>query len=334
VAIRNRVFQDYLASYRAAIGTTNYAELEELQPKPFASLGNGGAGTAYALWRLGDTRRAKRWVAAAVADRSALAYSAEILGDNRRPSLMFGRPGALWAQAMIAPATAPAYARALAKVELDEYASGAAGHLLAALLVKRDPALDRVIAKLTARVVAAVRARAEQPWAGDDSSGFAHGAPGMCYAALAVAPKEPWLADAVARLAEVWVPAKLAPSFVASWCNGAAGSLMLWTKAFSVTGDARFMDVARRTAQNALDARHQNFGVCCGDAGVAFALLGLDRIDRRGGWRGHARDLAAWEIANGRYVHSNGLFYGHPGIACLAQDLLDDQPRGFPAIEA
>ena len=332
MAIRNRVFEDYVALYREAIRTTRYAELPDLQPAPFAGLGRGAAGTAYVLWRLGDTRRAKTWIAAALADRRPAAYDEEISRDERRPSLVFGRPGGLWVRAMIAPAEAVSYARAIARVGLDEYASGAAGHLAAALLVRPGTALVSTIAKLGARILAAVRARAETPWEAGDTTKFAHGWPGLCYAALAHAPGEDWLVEAVARLAVAWGPPEVPEAFQASWCNGSTGSLLLWTKGFAVSGDARFLDAARRTGGHALAASGRSHGLCCGDTGIAFGLLALDRIDPRGGWRGHARVLAAREIAGARFVHSNGLYYGHPGLVCLAQDLLGE-PRGFPAVE-
>ncbi len=326
------MFQDYLGTYREAIASTSYAELPELQPAPFASLAEGGAGTAYALWRLGDTRRAKTWIAAAVADRKATAYDPVILSDDRRTSLIFARPGALWVQAMIVPATTTAYVRAASRPALLEQTSGAAGHLLAAMLLRTPPV--RMIETLGERVLAAIRGRVATPWEPADANGFAHGWVGICYAALAVAPDQRWLVEAVAKLADLWAPPGVLPSFVASWCNGAAGTLLLWTKAFAISRDARFLDVARRTARVAIEASGQNRGLCCGDTGVAFALLGLDRIDRRGGWRAQAREIAAREIAAPRFVHSNGLYRGHPGLACLAAELLADEPRGFPAIDS
>jgi hypothetical protein len=335
VAIRNRVFTDYVATYREAIATTRYAELGELQPPPLASLGQGGAGTAYVLWRLGDKRRAKAWIAAALADRSKRAYDQQVLVDQRRSSLLFTKPGALWAQAMIVPETAPILARAIANPRLDEHACGAAGHYLAARLVKSHHALARVIAKLGARVVEAVRKRAATPWLPEDAQRFAHGWPGICYAALVHAPTESWLVEAVARLALVAgpPPPEMPRPFIASWCNGATGMLLLWAKAFALTGDARFLDAARKAAAIALDATGLNSGMCCGDIGLAFALLALHPFDKRGGWLGHARALAAREIASPKFRHSNGLYYGHPGLVCLAQDLLDE-PRGFPSIES
>lgn len=335
MAIRNRVFRDYLDLYRGALRETRYAELRTLQPAPFASLGHGGAGTAYALWRLGETRRAKAWIAAALADRGAAAYDPEILADARRPSLMFGRPGGQWVAAMIAPAETGRYLRAIRTLPLDEHASGAAGHLLAACVLRRrasDVALARMIDRLGARLVTALRARVDAPWTARDAMGFAHGWVGICYAILAWAPPEPWIVDAVVALAARWAPDDTLGPFATSWCNGAAGALLLWTKAFSVTGVPAFVDVARRTARAALDGRGANQSLCCGHIGAAFALLALERVDPRRGWRAEARALAAEVIAAPRFAYPNGLFQGHPGLACLALDLVDE-PRGFPAIE-
>ena len=77
----------------------------------------------------------------------------------------------------------------------------------------------------------------------------------------------------------------------------------------------------------------RQLGLCCGLIGVAFALLALDRIDPRGGWRQEARAIAARVIAEPRFEAPNGLFHGHPGLVCLALDLVGDEVRGFPAVE-
>ena len=333
VAIRNAVFHDYLALYRDAIRSTRYQELEDLQGPPYGDLAYGGAGTAYALWRLGETRHAKTWINAVVADRRAVAIDVESRRDARRSGLMFGRPGARWVQAMITPALASAYARALRTVELDEYGCGAAGHFTVAKLVPRDPMLARVIDRLGTRIVERVRERSASPWQAEDATGFAHGWPGEVFAALGHAPEEPWLLAAAARLAAAWTGVAR-PNFVASWCNGAAGSLLLWVRTFTLGQQGLVMDVARRTAEMALANRAGQLNLCCGDIGVAFALLALDRIDPRGGWRKQARTIAARVIAAPRFHAPNGLFHGHPGLVCLALDLVGDQARGFPAVES
>ncbi len=333
------MFHDYLALYREAALGTRYAELPALQPAPFASLAHGGAGTAYALWRLGETRRARAWITAAFEDRKATALDPEAKREGHNRSLMFGKPGIRWVRAMITPTFAADYAKAITVAELDEHTFGRAGHLTAAVaLLRRSPdaKLARVADALGERLVEVVRIRAEASWQAADATGFAHGWPGICFAVLAwLEPRKErpaWLVGALARLAEAWQPGGVAERFEASWCNGAAGSLLLWTKAFAYSGEVRFLEIARLAARTAIEKSGKTLGVCCGDTGVAFALLALDRIDARGGWRTAARTLAAREIGNAVYVYPNGLYHGHPGLACLALDLVDE-PRGFPAIE-
>src|SRR4051794_12961240 len=90
-------FRDYVDAYIGAIHDTHYREVSKLQPGPFATLAHGGAGTAYALWRMGDRRRASTWVAASLADRRAFSFSQHTI-DMPAPitSVMFGRAGARW----------------------------------------------------------------------------------------------------------------------------------------------------------------------------------------------------------------------------------------------
>lgn len=326
-----RILRDYVATYRTAITSTTYDELAEMQRAPYADLAHGGAGTAYALWRLGETRRARTWARAALGDRRHTAYDHDIVDDARRPALLFGRPGIHWVRALVEPGHGDTYARALRGIELDEFVCGAAGHVAALHHLEARPALARARARLGARLLARVRTRVATPWHAGDATLFAHGWPGILYAALAVAPTDAWLLDAVVRLAGAWTG--IAPEgFAASWCNGAAGSLLLWTRAFTLTGAGSLIDVARRTAELALATRSGNHGLCCGDVGIAFALLALDRV-APGRWRAAAEALASEAIAAPAFVYPNGLFHGHPGLVCLALDLLGEAPRGFPTLE-
>jgi len=73
--------------------------------------------------------------------------------------------------------------------------------------------------------------------------------------------------------------------------------------------------------------------LCCGDVGVAFAVLAVDRIDSDPRWRRDARGLTARTIAHGAMPGRFGLFQGDAGLVCLALDCLDEA-RGFPGIEA
>jgi len=120
----------------------------------------------------------------------------------------------------------------------------------------------------------------------------------------------------------------------ASWCNGLAGSVLLWAKAFEVTGDEAFLAASRAAGNAALAAPAVGPDLCCGLGGMAYALLTLEHVDPERGWRQHADRVAAQAIATALLKWPNGLLRGHPGLVCLATDLMTDRPRGFPAIEA
>ncbi len=80
--------------------------------------------------------------------------------------------------------------------------------------------------------------------------------------------------------------------FYLGWCHGPTGTARLFFQLFKVTGDRRWMEAVRKSANALLtsgipEARTPGFwnnvGQCCGDAGVAEFLLSLHREtgDRR-----------------------------------------------------
>src|SRR5207302_789753 len=126
-------------------------ELPRLQPAPYASLSFGGAGTAYALYRLGDRRRARAWLAATLADRRDDAYySAPVHGDRpvRPGSLLFGAMGARWVHALLDRRADASLVRALRGRDGFEFASGIAGQLVALALLnqtRRSQVVERAL---------------------------------------------------------------------------------------------------------------------------------------------------------------------------------------------
>jgi serine/threonine-protein kinase len=119
------------------------------------------------------------------------------------------------------------------------------------------------------------------------------------------------------------------PILSASWCNGAAGYVHLWTMAYRMFGpDARFERLARRAAWHAYEASPDAPGdLCCGLAGRAYALLSLYRFTGEVAWLERARLLSKRAAAShGIPPHRlNSLFHGDIGIAMLAADL--DSPE-------
>jgi serine/threonine-protein kinase len=342
--IANRVLREYLQAYRDAIAAGEDLDGARRQLAPYASLGEGAAGTAYALWRIGERQHASAWVKAALADRRRSAFAASLSESSRRVSTMFGRAGVRWVSALVEGREhVNAYSRILeAGCPRVEFASGAAGHLLAALILLRQrptQRLDQAAAQLADRLNRAVRRRARRGWCIRDATGFAHGWPGVLYAILqwhgakGTTPDGRVL-DAVRDLAAIWSAQALAhPMLQASWCNGAAGATLLWAATYALTRERRFLRVGRRAARAALASSGRASTLCCGDAGVAYALLAMARVDEGTAWRERANAVCVRAIRCAEMPRPFGLFQGHAGLVCLAHDCLG-RPRGFPAVDA
>jgi hypothetical protein len=351
-----RYFEAYVRAYLGEIDDIRYADIPSLQPAPFAGLARGAGGIPYMLWRLGRARAARAWLDALRGDRRRAAYA---FGEFRpvASSYMYGRAGLTWVNALAAGPAQPRpileYVRAARAVNTVRETRGvaaklafmehAAGHLTASrlLLAQREhPALRTLANELAARLLAGVRARARRPWTAEDAYGFAYGWSGALHSLVAwhrfAAMRLPrWLAEGLRQLATV-APVAGVPDrdFAATWCNGGAGTTLLWTETFAATGDQLFLDAARTTARAALAVDERRNYLCCGLGGVAYALLALARLDARGPWLEHAREVGLRAIEPVPMHWPNGLYLGHPGLVCLATDLASDTPRGFPAIEA
>ncbi len=123
----------------------------------------------------------------------------------------------------------------------------------------------------------------------------------------------------------------------ASWCNGAAGYVHLWTTAYELLGsDFQFERLARMAAWHAYDGPSDAPGdLCCGLAGRAYALLRLHGSTGESVWLARARVLAkrAAESPGLPPNRLNSLFHGDLGIALLAADLAAPEFACMPFFE-
>ena len=122
----------------------------------------------------------------------------------------------------------------------------------------------------------------------------------------------------------------------ASWCNGAAGFVHLWTLAHSLLGEQKYPQMAGGAAWTACEAPQANGDLCCGLAGRAYALLNLykhggDRI-----WLDRARDLAEGAAISSRAssLRRDSLHQGWIGVGLLAADLECPQQGCMPLFES
>ncbi|MGE5184318.1 MAG: lanthionine synthetase LanC family protein, partial [Acidobacteriota bacterium] len=336
----DRVLRAYVEAYSGEVAALRGHDVSRRQPPPYSALAHGAGGIAYMWWQLGDVHRARRWLAALIADRRRAAYAVSGV-QPPASALLYGRAGLHWLAAATGASTAPFVRLARRPADDVELVQGAPGLLAGARLLlahEPDAAVHAVARALAERILARVRTRSRRPWRSTDAFGFAHGWPGalgslLAWLAFTREPPPRWLVASLHRLRRAWSPRDADPRFAASWCNGAAGTLLLWTAAFAATGDDAFLAAARTAAVAALAADEQRSYVCCGRAGIAFALLSLARHDPAERWIGHARRLAVAAAEPQPMTWPNGLYFGHPGIVCLAAQLACDRPEGFPAFE-
>ncbi|MGZ8437857.1 MAG: lanthionine synthetase LanC family protein, partial [Candidatus Limnocylindrales bacterium] len=138
--------------------------------------------------------------------------------------------------------------------------------------------------------------------------GAAHGWTGFLYAQLRWAessgagpPSVEARLDELERMAlplgrgRVW-PREAGPAddgaLAATWCNGAAGMIPLWTLAARMFGEDRYMALAEGAAWTAYEGHPAPGDLCCGLAGRAYGLLNLYRAGTEPIWLARARDLA------------------------------------------
>jgi hypothetical protein len=123
----------------------------------------------------------------------------------------------------------------------------------------------------------------------------------------------------------------------ASWCNGAAGYVHLWTAACKLAGsDFEFERLARKAAWHSYEGTFDAPGdLCCGLAGRAYALLQLYRFTGEPAWLERAKVLAKHAAASPGIPPNrlNSLFHGDIGTALLAADLAAPEFACMPFFE-
>jgi serine/threonine-protein kinase len=129
------------------------------------------------------------------------------------------------------------------------------------------------------------------------------------------------------------------PGFERSWCNGAAGLVLLLVRAYESSRDEQYLSLSRSYARTLLTHTEGVGGdLCCGLGGRSYALLAMDRIDPGRDWARLAVNmgaLAADALVENSGPWPNGLYKGFPGLVYLAEDL-SKAPRvgaGFPFVE-
>jgi serine/threonine-protein kinase len=125
--------------------------------------------------------------------------------------------------------------------------------------------------------------------------------------------------------------------YIGGWCNGSAGFVHLWLRAFSAYGHPDHLELAHGAAWNAWEAQDGAVeSLCCGLAGRAWALLAMFRATGDAAWWTRARALAheaaaAASVDNGL---TESLYRGALGVAVLLEELEAPHAARTPGFEA
>ncbi|MCE9572632.1 MAG: hypothetical protein K8W52_05705 [Deltaproteobacteria bacterium] len=361
-------------AYLRQVRAWSYRGLCATQRGPWASIGYGAAGIATALvcgarrdHRARDLGIAARWLAdAARGSRAVAAFWTPGFGERRMGASLYYGPDGVHFVHLLGASRGPrddgaALTAFLARCRRrrggpSELVEGVAGTLTALVLLHRrtgDPRVLRVADELAADLLA--RADGAAGWGKDPNLGFAHGRAGTLHAllgwSLAAARELPAaFGGHLDRLAADAARAGLTTGGRArddaegaalrrSWCNGAAGLVLLWARAYQHAPEAAYLRRAREAARLLeTDTAGAPGNLCCGLGGRAYGLLAMERIDPGHGWLARAQAMGARAVAamlDTGNAWPNGLFTGYPGLVCLAHDLAaaPGERLGFPLVE-
>ncbi|HXC23674.1 MAG TPA: lanthionine synthetase LanC family protein, partial [Solirubrobacteraceae bacterium] len=185
------------------------------------------------------------------------------------------------------------------------------------------------------------------------SLGAAHGWAGVLFSLLrwceasAVKP-ETAVGDRLDQLASLGQPggrgmhwahsvgqAPYANPVPASWCNGAAGYVPLWTLAHRLIGEDAYARLAQGAAWSTYEDGAEVPDLCCGLAGRAYALLNLYRHGGEGAWLARARECAERAAVGIRVAATrrDSLYKGEIGVALLVAEIEDPLRARMPLFD-
>jgi eukaryotic-like serine/threonine-protein kinase len=343
---------------------------------PRSSLAAGAAGVAYFLLRHAafggggpSLEAAELWADRAVQTRAqegAFLSAGAAPGSIPGGALQFHEPGAWWVAALVGAASGD---RERARSAVDGFVAacnraagapwdvswGAAGRLLGCAQLMQtldDPDALRAVEAtgrgLRDELVALLAPGDASPAEADVRYlGAAHGWAGIAQALLRFSqvvgeraapevmtllerlialrrPSGRWPVEAGSR--EVWL----------GWCHGSAGWAQTWTLAWQVSGEARMLAFAERSATDAVTSECANVSLCCGRAGQGFAALSLYRATGEQSWLTAAERIAseAARAAADEHVPPHQLFAGELGVALLLTELEDPARSAMPMYES
>lgn len=123
--------------------------------------------------------------------------------------------------------------------------------------------------------------------------------------------------------------------FTSGWCNGSAGFIQLWLLAHALEPDEKYLKRAEASAISFDTLPQPPIHLCCGTAGMVYALLRLFQVTDDEAWLDRARHLLENSIAVlPRGLERNNrasLFRGEVGVAVAASEVAAPGGARMPA---
>lgn len=107
------------------------------------------------------------------------------------------------------------------------------------------------------------------------------------------------------------------------WCHGSAGYVHLWTLAWAMLKDERWLELALSAGLHANDTEGSGPNLCCGLTGQAYAFLLLGQVTSDPEWLSRALRVTekARQIASPSTMVRGSLYKGDIGLFLLEADL-------------
>jgi serine/threonine-protein kinase len=107
--------------------------------------------------------------------------------------------------------------------------------------------------------------------------------------------------------------------YAPGWCNGTAGMVPVWMMAARVMHEPAFDALADRSAWHSWERSGSSADLCCGDTGIAYAMLARYQATGDTAWYRRAQSLAEHAVLH--IGDQRSFFRGDVGVALLVAEL-------------
>ena len=128
---------------------------------------------------------------------------------------------------------------------------------------------------------------------------------------------------------------KVNSKYVPWWCGGSAGFVHLFTLAYEMLGEIRYLELAKKSTQNAYEEVSDIGDLCCGYTGRAYSFLNLYKHTKDKKLLSRTKEFAQKAISINDLVHRReySLYKGMLGTVLLLEDMNNPENSCMPLFE-